>query len=342
MKLITFENAQGEIRLGALQRDDETKVIDLLAGATDLGLSKDALDCLSSMLDLIESGKAGLDFANEIVSQASKYPPRSWSAISSTSIQWRCPLIDPPQLRDCLMFEEHLKNAFGMLRKTLAAQSDDPDAALKDFEARGLYAVPEVWYKVPVYYKVNRFSFIGHEQDIIWPEYSEKMDFELEFACVLNRRLKDVTVEEAKQCIFGYTIYNDVSARDVQSIEMQAQLGPSKGKDFDTGNILGPCIVTADEVDPQDMDMIARINGKELCRGNSGSSYWTFPEVIAHASRSETLVAGELIGSGTVGWGCGLEHGQFLDPGDVIELEVKGIGTLRNRIVRENKQHLKI
>jgi 2-keto-4-pentenoate hydratase/2-oxohepta-3-ene-1,7-dioic acid hydratase in catechol pathway len=128
-----------------------------------------------------------------------------------------------------------------------------------------------------------------------------------------------------------------VSARDVQSVEMQASLGPSKGKDFDTGNILGPCIVTADSVDADDMTMIARINGEEWCRGNSGSAHWTFAEVIAHASKSETLVPGECIGSGTVGGGCGLEHGRFLNPGDVIELEVSGIGTLRNRIVRKNQ-----
>jgi len=235
------------------------------------------------------------------------------------------------------MFEDHLLNSYAMLRKTLADQQPDPVAALADFEARGVYRIPQVWYDIPVYYKANRFSFIGHEEDIIWPEYSEKLDFELEYACVLNRRIKDVSVSDAKDCIFGYTIFNDVSARDVQSIEMQAQLGPSKGKDFDTGNILGPCIVTADAVDADDMVMVARVNGEEWCRGNSGSARWTFADVIAHASRSETLVAGELIGSGTVGGGCGLEHGRFLQPNDVIELEVEGIGTLRNRIVRKSK-----
>jgi 2-keto-4-pentenoate hydratase/2-oxohepta-3-ene-1,7-dioic acid hydratase in catechol pathway len=235
------------------------------------------------------------------------------------------------------MFEEHLLNSYAMLRKTLAEQEADPEAALAEYEAKGVYRIPSVWYDIPVYYKANRFSFIGHDEDIIWPEYSEKLDFELEYACVLNSYTKDVSLEEAKKRIFGYTIFNDVSARDVQSVEMQASLGPSKGKDFDTGNILGPCIVTADSVDADDMTMIARINGEEWCRGNSGSAHWTFAEVIAHASKSETLVPGECIGSGTVGGGCGLEHGRFLNPGDVIELEVSGIGTLRNRIVRKNQ-----
>lgn len=276
---------------------------------------------------------AGMDSAREIMSAAVKRPG-DWTSVPATSIEWRSPLPVPPQFRDCLMFEEHLLNSYTMLRKTLAASQPDPEAALADYEAKGVYRIPAVWYDIPVYYKANRFSFIGHDQDIVWPTYTEKLDFELEYACVLNSFTKDVSVEEASSHIFGYTIFNDVSARDVQSVEMQASLGPSKGKDFDTGNILGPCIVTADSVDPDNMTMIARINGEEWCRGNSGSARWTFAQVIAHASQSETLVPGECIGSGTVGGGCGLELGRFLNPGDVIELEVSGIGILRNRIVR--------
>lgn len=334
MKLITYETATGAQCLGALWADDESLVVDLAAGAASLGI-RDVSRAMSSMLALIESGPAGLDAAREVVAAARTRRGELWAALPARSLKWKSPLPVPPQLRDCLMFEEHLLNSWAMLRKQLAAQQPDPVAALADFEARGVYQVPKVWYQLPVYYKANRFSFIGHEEDILWPEYTEKLDFELEYACVLNSRVKDVSVADAKKHIFGYTIFNDVSARDVQSVEMQAGLGPSKGKDFDTGNILGPCIVTADAVNPDDMAMIARINGEEWCRGNSGSARWTFAEVIAHASRSETLQPGELIGSGTVGWGCGLEHGRFLNPGDVIELEVQGIGVLRNRVVRK-------
>lgn len=334
MKLITYEVPGGVLKLGALREDREDLIIDLAAGALNLGL-KDG-DILVSMLSLIEAGANGIQLANEVVDAAKKSEDCEWAAINTGSITWKSPLPVPPQLRDCLMFEEHLLNSYSMLRKTLAEQEADPVAALAEYEAKGVYRIPAVWYDIPVYYKANRFSFIGHNEDIIWPEYSEKLDFELEYACVLNSYTKDVSVEEAKKRIFGYTIFNDVSARDVQSIEMQASLGPSKGKDFDTGNILGPCIVTADSVDADDMTMVARINGEEWCRGNSGSARWTFAEVIAHASKSETLVPGECIGSGTVGGGCGLEHGRFLSPGDVIELEVSGIGTLRNRIVRKN------
>jgi 2-keto-4-pentenoate hydratase/2-oxohepta-3-ene-1,7-dioic acid hydratase in catechol pathway len=334
MKLITFEVPSGALKLGALRDDSEGLIIDLAAGALDIGLENSSL---ASMLSLIEAGPGGSQIASEVVDAAKMMQHREWAGISSSSIKWKSPLPVPPQLRDCLMFEEHLLNSYAMLRKTLAEQEADPEAALAEYEAKGVYRIPSVWYDIPVYYKANRFSFIGHDEDIIWPEYSEKLDFELEYACVLNSYTKDVSLEEAKKRIFGYTIFNDVSARDVQSVEMQASLGPSKGKDFDTGNILGPCIVTADSVDADDMTMIARINGEEWCRGNSGSAHWTFAEVIAHASKSETLVPGECIGSGTVGGGCGLEHGRFLNPGDVIELEVSGIGTLRNRIVRKNQ-----
>lgn len=332
MRLITYQLPDGSLRLGSLREDVAGQVVDLAAGAAALGLGDDGN--LSSMLALIEAGAQGLDLAREVAAAAPARSAEPWAALNAAAVKWKSPLPVPPQFRDCLMFEEHLLNSFAMLRQTLAAREPDPEAALAEFEAKGVYRVPPVWYDIPVYYKANRFSFIGHDEDVIWPSYTEKLDFELEYACVLGSYVKDVSVAEAKQHIFGYTIFNDISARDVQSVEMQASLGPSKGKDFDTGNIMGPCIVTADAVDADDMTMIARINGEEWCRGNSGSAHWSFADVIAHASRSETLVPGECIGSGTVGGGCGLEHDRYLNLGDVIELEVEGIGILRNRITR--------
>ena len=125
-----------------------------------------------------------------------------------------------------------------------------------------------------------------------------------------------------------------MSARDYQTREMQGMLGPCKGKDFDTGNVLGPCIATADEIDPYDLTMVARVNGEEWSRGNSGTIHHRFEACIAHVSQSETLHPGEILGSGTVGSGCGLEQKRFLSPGDVVELEIEGIGVLRNRIVK--------
>jgi 2-keto-4-pentenoate hydratase/2-oxohepta-3-ene-1,7-dioic acid hydratase in catechol pathway len=116
---------------------------------------------------------------------------------------------------------------------------------------------------------------------------------------------------------------------------MGGMLGPAKGKDFDTANVMGPCLVTADELgDPYDLTMIARVNGEEWGRGNTRDMRWQFEDVIAHISRSETLHPGEFLGSGTVGNGCGLEQLRYLKPDDVVELEVEGIGVLRSRIVR--------
>ncbi len=135
--------------------------------------------------------------------------------------------------------------------------------------------------------------------------------------------------------IFGYTIFNDFSARDAQEIEMTCPFGPAKGKDFDRGSAMGPWIVTRDEVpDPAALTMIARVNGEEWSRGNSRTMVHGVEAMIAHVSRDETLHPGEIFGSGTVGGGCGLELDRWLSPGDVVELEVEGIGVLRNRVVR--------
>ncbi len=218
-----------------------------------------------------------------------------------------------------MVFEEHLKNGFAQGEKMTGRKMD----------------IPQVWYDQPVYYKCNRFSIIGHGQDVEWPSYSEMMDFELEMAIVIGRGGKNIPASAAPDHIFGYTIYNDMSARDAQMAEMAGQLGPAKGKDFDTGNILGPYILTADEVEhPVALDMDVTVNGERWGGGNSGQMHHSFADIIAHISKSETLHAGEIIGSGTVGTGCGLEQGRFLEDGDVIELTIDRIGTLKNRIVK--------
>jgi 2-keto-4-pentenoate hydratase/2-oxohepta-3-ene-1,7-dioic acid hydratase in catechol pathway len=161
------------------------------------------------------------------------------------------------------------------------------------------------------------------------------LDYELELGIFIGRTGKDIARGEAASHIFGYTVYNDVSARDAQADEMAGMLGPAKGKDFDTGNVIGPCIVTADEIgDPYALEMVARVNGEEWSRGNSRTMKHRFEDIIAHVSASETLHAGEFIGSGTVGNGCGFELGRYPQAGDVVELEIERIGTIRNRFVR--------
>jgi hypothetical protein len=151
--------------------------------------------------------------------------------------------------------------------------------------------IPAVWYEQPIYYKANRVSVVGLDADVRWPAYAELLDYELELACVIGRGGVDIPAEQAAAHVFGFTIFNDISARDAQATEMEGQLGPAKGKDFDTGNVLGPWLVTADEVgDPYDLTMVARVNGEEWSRGHSGTMHHRFEDIIAFVSQSETLI----------------------------------------------------
>ncbi len=326
MKLVTFTTMDSERRIGALTGSD-SRVVDLRA-ANDLSGAGE-IPAFDTMLALIEAGDPALEAARRLLDN-----PPDEAIIEAGDITLRTPVQDPPQIRDCLCFEEHLKGAFAVLRKLKADAEPNPEAALAEFEEKGLFAIPEVWYQVPLYYKANRLTVIGPGEDVIWPAYAELLDYEMEFGFFIGKAGRDIAKDNAREHIFGYSIFNDISARDTQAIEMPGGLGPSKSKDFDTGNIIGPCIVTADEINPYDLDMIVRINGEERSRGSSSSIHWTFEDLIAHISRSETLHPGEFIASGTVGGGSGLELQRYLEPGDLIELEVEGIGVLKNRIVK--------
>jgi fumarylacetoacetate (FAA) hydrolase len=239
------------------------------------------------------------------------------------------PVPEPPSVRDFYAFEQHVKAA----RAT-----------------RGVGMIPE-WYEIPTFYFTNNSEIYGHDAEVPYPVGSNELDIELEIACVIGREGKDIAVEEAADYIAGYTIMNDWSARDFQRQDMKLNLGPGKGKDFATS--LGPWIVTPAELAPYrvssasgeesnanaryDMTMLARVNGKEISRGNFRDIYYSFPQMIAYASRNTRLRVGDVLGSGTVGTGCLLEIGTEVHPwfqrGDVIELEIEGIGVLRNRIV---------
>ena len=308
------------MRLATVQIDGKARVVAALNDATLLDLryaaeltGQDA-DAFVDMLGLIEHGQAGLDIANSLLAKA---PRDAQFATSDVSF---LPPIMPVQYRDCLVFEAHLKNSFAAAEKMTGRAFD----------------IPGVWYDQPIYYKGNRMSFIGHGAKVIWPHYAEYLDIELELAIVVGKKGKDITPENATDHIFGYTILNDVSARDAQMAEMPGQLGPCKGKDFDTGNILGPFILTADEVPhPVALDMQARVNGTVWGGGNSADMHHDFGAILSHISASETIYPGEVIGSGTVGTGCGLEVGKQLHPNDKFELEIEGIGVLANQIVKE-------
>lgn len=192
--------------------------------------------------------------------------------------------------------------------------------------------IPEAWYEIPAYYKGATSGFIGNDETILWPSYTKKLDFELEFGIVIGKDGKNITQENAMNHIFGYTIFNDISARDIQKKEMAVRLGPAKGKDF--CSVMGPVIVTADEFDFKEpnLKMTATINDELWSEGYSGDSNYTWAQMIEHASKEEWLRATDFMGSGTVGTGCGLELDKWIQPGDIIKLEIEKIGTLKNLV----------
>ncbi len=307
------------MRLGTVLHEGKEKVVVALDDDTLLDLHLAArkaghdATAFANMQTLIEQGSYGLEQAQSLIRRANR---RTTLPVSDVAF---LPPIRPVQYRDCLVFETHLINGFKQAEK-LGAKP---------------FTIPPVWYQQPIYYKGNRMSFVGHGADVLWPHYAEHLDIELELAIVVGKTGKDISKAAAPDHIFGYTILNDVSARDAQFVEMPGQLGPAKGKDFDTGNILGPFILTADEVPhPVALNMEARVNGQRWGGGNSREMHHDFAAILAHISASETIYAGEVIGSGTVGTGCGLELGKRLAPGDRFELEIDGIGILANRIVK--------
>ncbi|MCZ8294621.1 MAG: fumarylacetoacetate hydrolase family protein [Hylemonella sp.] len=324
MKLATFDLPDGSRHIGAVL-DDGQQLVDFSASSK--------APAMQTMLALIDGGAAALDEARQLLSRAAMVR-------KVADIRLAAALPEPRQMRDFLCFEKHFRQAranrylFTSANTGAAAKSGGPFGAADTERDPAKVEIPAIWYQEPIYYKCNRFSVIGTGTDIINPSYCKMLDYELEFAAILGKGGVNISREQARSHIFGYCIFNDVSARDQQMREMAGSLGPSKGKDFDTGNVIGPWLVTADEIpDPYKLTMVARVNGEEWSRGNSGEMYHKFEDVLAHVSRDETLYPGEFFGSGTVGSGCGLELGKFLKHGDVVELEVQGLGVLKNRVV---------
>ncbi len=221
----------------------------------------------------------------------------------------------PRSLRDFLTFEGHMQNAFTRLGRS----------------------IPTEWYTVPAYYKGMPDTVIGPGAVIPWPAYTDQLDHELELAAVIGRTGKNIPKEEATDYIFGYTIWNDVSARDTQRYEGPVGMGPAKAKDWDGSNVLGPCIVTADEIDPRSLTMTVRVNGEVWGQDTSRHMHHTFADLIQYASQAQTLYPGEVFGSGTAASGSGLELDRWLKEGDIVELEIEGIGVLRNQIGRKGE-----
>ena len=322
MRLVTYEieTALGRFeRLGALEGD---RVVDLnfayawLLHREDEPAAYRLADAIvpAEMRTFLEVGDRAMHEARRVLkalhaseSARGERGEKLWHALAD--VRLLAPLPHPNSMRDFYAFEEHVKTGF-------AKRGEE---------------IPEPWYEIPVYYKGNARTMLGPDAEIPWPRYTKKLDFELELACVIGKGGRDISVEDAYGHIAGYMIMNDVSARDIQRKEMAVRLGPAKGKDFAT--VIGPALVTADEVaDVRDLPMAVRINGSEWSSGNAGTSYWTFAQMIAHVSMDEALYPGDVLGSGTVGRGCGLELDRWIAPGDLIEIEIAPLGVLRNRV----------
>ena len=296
MKLVTYQIGFGQ-RLGAILGDN---IVDLADASSRL-----ALPLPDSMQSLIDGGERLWDVARAVIAKA----PHE-SLIAERDVRLLSPLPRPVRLRDCVLFVEHTAKGLKSIGKP----------------------VSDEYYNQVIYFNCDHTHMYGHDTDVPWIRHSHFIDYELEIACVIGKTVLNATPDNAADCIFGYTIFNDWSARDTQMKFMDAGQGPCEGKDF--ANSLGPWIVTADEIpDPYNLAMIARVNGETWSSGSTSSMTHRFDKPIVQFSRDRTLVAGEVLGSGAVLNGCAAELGKRLAIGDVVELEIESLGILRNRVV---------
>lgn len=327
MKLATYRNGDGDIRIGVV-RDGDSKIFDLSAAKRAAGGDGGHF---SSMLALVDAGEAALEDAAALLA---RYGDDVAFSAALADVRLLAPLPRPRQLRDAMSYETHIRQS-GRGMRALMRRGEKADV-LEAVRSEPLPPLAGIYRQSPIYYITNRMIVSGPDEAVTWPRYSRVMDYELEYAIVIGTNARNVSAADARDHIFGYTIFNDFSARDQQGIDMQGHLGPGKGKSFDGANALGPWIVTKDEIpEPQGLKAAVRVNGALRGEGTTRGMLFSFEEILAHISQDETVFAGEVIASGTIGNGCGLETGHFLEDGDVVELEIEKIGILRNKVVRQ-------
>jgi 2-keto-4-pentenoate hydratase/2-oxohepta-3-ene-1,7-dioic acid hydratase in catechol pathway len=330
MKLVSFKPPGRHVsaRVGAVLENEG--ILDLAAAfawaARERGLSHEAALTVAAallpgdMTRYLETGSVAREATDEALAWAAAQDATQLHEVAwpRTEVHLMAPVPKPPTLRDANTFEGHTRNAAAQLGAQIAP----------------------VWYEIPAYYKGTPASIGGPDDPLLWPEPTERLDFEFEYAAVIGKPGRSISPEDALGHVAGYTILNDFSARDIQAREMATMMGPAKGKDFDGGTVIGPYLVTADEVaDPHALELVGRLNGKVVCRASSADQYWRWPQIISYISQNETLLPGDVIGSGTVPDGSLFEHGgPYLQPDDVVEVEVTGLGRLRTAIVRSQNR----
>ncbi|HLZ25194.1 MAG TPA: fumarylacetoacetate hydrolase family protein [Ktedonobacterales bacterium] len=336
MKLVTYvtepsagrEDGRAGVLHGDLVLDVAALSIWAARNGTALPAIQGAAGLPATMLDLLRAGPEGMDGLRAALETATKARPEDLAAERGLAhrretITLRTPVPDPPTLRDFYVFEQHVKASRAR---------------------RGAEMIPE-WYEFPVFYFSNTSMLYGTDEEVPYPWRSREVDFELEMAAVIGREGIDIAADEASSYISGYMVMNDWSARDLWRKEQKLNMGPAKGKDYAMS--LGPWLVTPDELQDKrvgtgkderyDLAMRGWINGDQLTNDNAKTMYYGFPQMIERASEHVRLRPGDVIGSGTCGTGCILELGterhRWLEPGDVVEMEIERLGRLRNTLV---------
>lgn len=279
------------------------------------------------MIQFLEGGEVGREMAGKAVTYCGERlrsgprplgPHGERLTFDEAEVRWLAPVPRPPMIRDGILLLDHYR--VGMERLFKIAEQD---------------RIPEAARRMPIYWKPSRAAVAGHREPIRWPKYGEKLDYEFELGLYIGKRGKDISAERAHEHIAGYTIFNDLGLRDVQPAELSLRMGPAKAKDFETSKIMGPCLVTADEIASIDnLRMITRVNGETWFDGRMSGWAFTFAELIAYVSRDETLNVGDFFGSGPPAYSVGFELDRWIKPGDVVECEIEGVGTLSNPVVR--------
>jgi len=301
MKLVTYDTGNGP-RAGVVVAERVLEVATLLGEQSELRDVRALLELPHDPLTRLKSALASASVAQ---------------GVPLASVRLRAPILQPPTVRDFMVYEGHAN-------------------------AGGTRQLSDAWYRLPIFYFSSPLRIFGPEDAVPYPAASDQLDYELELAAVIGREGSNVTEAEALSYIAGFTIFNDWSCRDLQRDEMEARLGPAKGKDAATS--LGPCMVTTDELAPHLRDgrlhvrCTLKVNGVQWMDNDGGLMYHTWGAMIERASHDSRIVPGDVLGGGTVTGGSigeAIRNGlpaRYLQPGDVVEIEVEGIGVLRNTI----------
>jgi len=327
MKLVSFEvhTRFGPVRhIGAVldaALDENARIVDLNMAYAEV-LRKQGeprwrqiadASLPSDMLSFLEGGRGAMDRARQAIDSARRNALTQDGVLSifeRSEVRLLAPLPRPRTIRDFSVYAEHMSTRLGGLER------------------------PPAWYHFGTCYKGNPDSVLGPEDPLVWPDYTEKLDPELELCCVVGKAGKNIAVDDAAEYIAGYTIFVDGSARDVQAREM---LGPYKGKDFGTN--LGPCLVTLDEFDEMNASCCIRVNGETWWEGNTGHlRNFTHPHLVAYASDEETIHPGDVISAGTIGTSCSVDTGKWIKRGDVAEFWIDGIGSMSLTVQRDTRE----